>query len=244
MSTGMFGGVHLLALGVSVAYIIIALLVFSKKKVSLNFINKYLLIIGIISESIKVVTYIIKNESTMHGYLPKTDLPLHLCSIQILFAVILCLSKYKNVKKILYSFMLPTCLVGGFFALLLATESSRSIPIITVQYFLFHSTIIIFAIYLYITKEIKLEFKDYLTSLICLFATFFVAIYLNSIINDGVSNINFMYVVKPPQESLPYLTIKYGWGVYIAHYALLSIFSVSLCYVKPIITKLKSVFNK
>ena len=52
--------------------------------------------IGIISEIIKVVYYIVRNESTHGGYLPKTDLPFHLCSIQIIFLAILHYSKNEK----------------------------------------------------------------------------------------------------------------------------------------------------
>ena len=67
----------------------------------------------------------------------------------------------------------------------------------------------------------------------------FVAIYINSIIADGSNNINFMYVVSPPQSGLPYLTEKYGWLVYIVHYACLILFALTMCYIKPIIVAIK-----
>ena len=135
--------------------------------------------------------------------------------------------------------MLPTCLVGGIAALLIPTSSSLNVWTITVEYFGYHAMITCFAIYLFRSKEITFTAKDYVNTLIMLFATFFVAIYLNSWIADYVQNVNFMYVVGPPQSGLPYLNKDHGWLVYIVHYALLAVFVVTLIYIKPIITYFK-----
>ena len=71
----------------------------------------------------------------------------------------------------------------------------------------------------------------------------FFAIYINSIVYDGTDKINFMYVVSPPMSGLPFLTEKYGWFVYIMHYACLVLFCVTICYIKPIITAIKEKVN-
>ena len=63
--------------------------------------------------------------------------------------------------------------------------------------------------------------------------------YINSILYDGVSDINFMYVVNPPEDNLPYLNKDNGWLSYIIRYALLAVLCVSMCYIKPIILKIK-----
>ena len=34
--------------------------------------------------------------------------------------------------------MLPSCLIGGIAAILIATDSARNSPIITIQYYLYH----------------------------------------------------------------------------------------------------------
>jgi hypothetical protein len=72
----------------------------------------------------------------------------------------------------------------------------------------------------------------------------FFAIYINSIVYDGASNINFMYVVGPPQEGLPYLNKDNGWLSYIFRYAILVVFCVSLCYIKAIIDTIKDKKSK
>lgn len=235
----MFGLVHLIALGVSFAIIVLAILFVDR--ISFDKLLKILLYGGIISETIKVFVYIIINTDNYGGmgYLPKTDLPFHLCSIQIIFIFILNFSKNENLKRKLLAFMLPSCLIGGFMALLIATSSSRSIPWITVQYFGYHTMITCFSIYLIKTKEIKFNIKDYFDALKLLALFCFIAIYLNSWINDGSNKINFMYVVAPPQDGLPFLNMNQGWFVYFIRYALVALVSVSLVYIGPIIRALK-----
>jgi uncharacterized protein with PQ loop repeat len=68
------------------------------RKQKLEKVVLIMLIIGIISETIKVIYYIVRNEATHGGYLPKSDLPFHLCSIQLIFIAILHYSKNYKLK--------------------------------------------------------------------------------------------------------------------------------------------------
>lgn len=239
LNTDTFGTKHILVLCICVVLAVLSLFLLKKKKVSMITLERIILVIGFISESLKVFYYIVANEEELGGYLPKTDLPFHLCSIQILFFLILNLTKNKTLKQTLYSFMLPTCLAGGIFALLLPTSSARTANIVTVQYFMYHTAIVVFAIYLYLTDEVEFKFKDYVVSFVLLVVTLFVAIYLNSWIYDRESNINFMYVVNPPMDGLPYLNKDHGWLVYIFHYIFLGLALLTICYIKPIIKAIK-----
>ena len=47
-----------------------------------------------------------------------------------------------------------------------------------------------------------------------------------------------------PKTDLPFLTEKYGWAVYVAHYISLIIFCVTLCYITPIAKAIRSRFKK
>ena len=136
--------------------------------------------------------------------------------------------------------MFPSCLFGGIAAILIPTSSSLSSWIITFQYNLYHIALIIFALRICTSKELKLTIKDYFSCLKFLLIIMFFAIYINSIVYDGSNKINFMYVVSPPVDGLPFLTEKFGWFVYIMHYACLVLFCVTMCYLKPIITAIKS----
>ena len=238
-----FGTKHLIIIAVS-AVLIVGLFLFSKK---LRFatICKTLFYVGIVSETIKIFYYIIQNEATHGGILPKTDLPFHLCSIQILFIAVVNITKNEKLKRFLLSFMFPSCLLGGIAAILIATNSSlNGMWIITAQYFLYHIAIVVFALNLCTNKEIKLTVSDYFNCLKFLVILLFCAIYINSIVYDYKSNINFMYVASPPQSGLPFLNENHGWLVYITHYAFLVLLCVTLCYIKPIILAFKSKTKK
>ena len=233
-----FGTKHLIILAISLVAMVIGSLF--ARKWPIQKLAKTALGIGLVSEFIKVFYYIMANEDTHGGALPKTDLPFHLCSIQLIFMAILVFSSNQKLKNLLLSFMIPSCLFGGVAALLIATTSSLNGGwILSVQYFGYHVAITVFAISLLLGKEFPLTVKSYVNCLKFLVVLMLFAVYINSMLYDGVSNINFMYVVSPPQSGLPFLTEKYGWLVYICHYAFTVLFFVTLCYIKPIVAAIK-----
>jgi len=234
----LFGTKHIILVIASLALFVIGF-IFSRK-LKFKQMAKIMLCIGIVSEIIKIFYYIIRNEDKYGGVLPKTDLPFHLCSIQIIFIVILNISENEKLKRMLISFMMPSCLIGGLAALLIATDSARNgMWIITAQYFIYHAAIMVFALYLATSKEYGPTLKGYFSCLKMLLIIMFFAIYINSMLYDGVSDINFMYVVGPPQSGLPYLNDKNGWFSYILRYALLIMVCVTLFYIKPIVLTIK-----
>ncbi len=240
---GLFGTKHIILIAVSLVLVVIGYIFL--RKLSFKKMAKIMLGIGIVSEIVKIFYYIVQNEDTHGGVLPKTDLPFHLCSIQILFIVALNFSSNEKLKHFLTSFMMPSCLIGGLAALLIATDSSRNgMWIITAQYFIYHAAIMVFALYLATNKEYGPTIKGYFSCLKMLLIIMFAAFYINSILYDGVSNINFMYVVGPPQEGLPYLNDNGGWFSYILKYAALIIVSVTLFYIKPIVVSIKEKLSK
>ncbi len=247
----MFETKHIVLLLCSIALIVGIL--FLTKKWSLQKKARAFLYVGLASEVVKIFFYIIQNEGEYGGVLPKTDLPFHLCSIQIIFILVVNFSKSQKIKDVLLAFMLPSGLIGGAAAILIPTSSALTYWVITCQYFLYHVALICFALSILLDKEKKLTVKDYRACLIFIFALMFFAIYINSItydvyyLADGTKKEiipNFMYVVKPPQEGLPFLTNEHGWFVYIIHYAMLIFFAITACYIKPIYKALKGKFSK
>ena len=239
----LFGTKHLILVAISALCIVFATL--AARKWPVQKLTKVLLGIGMVSELIKVFYYITANEATHGGILPKTDLPFHLCSIQIIFTAVLVYSNSQRLKELLISFMIPSCLFGGIAALLIATHSSLNGRwIITVQYFGYHVAITAFALVLMTGREWKMTVRHYVNCLKFLVVLMLFAIYINSIVYDGVSNINFMYVASPPQSGLPFLTEKYGWSVYMAHFGCLVLFAVTLCYIRPILRAIRAKCQK
>lgn len=239
----LFGTKHLILIGISI--VLIVLFYYLSRKLKHNQVCRTLFYVGIVSEIIKIFYYTIANEATHGGILPKTDLPFHLCSIQIIFITIINFVNSEKIKRFIYSFMLPSCLFGGIAAILIATDSSRNGNfIITLQYFLYHIALVVFSLHLFTTKELKFDIKDYFNCFKFLLIIMFFAFYINSIVYDGSNSINFMYVASPPQEGLPYLNEDSGWFVYILRYALLIVVCVTGCYIKPIIKCIKNLQKK
>ena len=231
---GLFGLKHWICIAISVALIVVLFLVLRKK--SFRTMCAVFFYCGIVSEIIKIFYYSHVNEAKYGGILPKTDLPFHLCSIQLIFITILYLFKNEKLNRFLLSFMRPSCLFGGIAAILIATDSSRNGAwILSTQYFGYHAILVVFSLYLYTSKEMKFELSDYFNCLKFLLVLMFFAFYINSILYDGSANVNFMYVINPPQDGLPYLNKDQGWFVYVLKYALLVLVCVTLSYIRPII---------
>lgn len=249
--TSLFGTRHLVFIAISVA-LIVGLYILSRR-LSIKLLSKILLGVGLVSETVKVFAYIIMNEGKEYiegsgiyydGVLPKTDLPFQLCSIQIIFILIVNLVKNEKVQRFILGFMMPSCLIGGFAAILIATSSARSNWVIACQYFLYHVAIVVFALRLLTSKEMKWRVKDLLNAYIMLVGIMFFAIYINSMMFDGVSDINFMYVVHPPQKDLPYLNDNNGWFSYIIKYMILVVSCIAITYIKPIIESIIGLVKK
>ncbi len=233
---------HIILLIISL--ILIPILYFISRKITFTKMTKIMLFLGILSEIVKIFYYIITNEDTHGGVLPKTDLPFHLCSIQIIFILILNISKNEKLKKLIISFIMPSCLIGGLAALLLPTTSAlNGLFILTAQYFLYHIAIMVYALFLMTSEEYNPSFGGYIDCLKMLLIIMFFAIYINSVLYDGESNINFMYVVGPPMDGLPYLNKNGGWLSYIIKYVVLVLSSVTLFYIKPIFIAAKNKFK-
>ena len=230
----MFGLKHLLILAACLIATVFGAV--AVRKWPLEKLAKRLMAVGVVSEFIKVFYYTIANEATYGGILPKTDLPFHLCSIQILFIFIVVYASNPKLKELLLSFMIPSCLFGGIAALLIPTESSLNGGwILSLQYFGYHVSLVIFALTLLQGKQMKLTVRHYVNCIKFLMGLMLFAVYINSILYDGVSNINFMYVASPPKSGLPFLNEDHGWFVYVVHYISLILFCVTLTYSKPIL---------
>ncbi|MBP5308231.1 MAG: YwaF family protein [Clostridia bacterium] len=250
----MFGLKHVIILVICLALIVSGAVFLRKLKLKSWY--GILLGVGIVSETVKIVYYVTANEGVYGGYLPKTDLPFQLCSIQLLFIALLNFTKSEKLHRFLLAFMLPSCLIGGIAAMLIPTSSSLSAWPITFQYFIYHTVIVTFSVYLFGCKEINWTVGDYFNSLKMLGLMAFIAVYLNSMFFDlggyekvdGVENVifarrvNFMYVVDPPAEGLPLLNKNHGWFVYIINYAWIAVTALTLCYIKPVIKAVAAKF--
>lgn len=254
----MFGTLHIIALCASLVFIVIA--TWLTLKIPFEKVARIMLVIGLAAELVKLFAYTLMNEKTLGGYLPKTDLPLHLCSFQVIFMAILVFAKNENLKRIIRSFMLPTCLVGGLAAILIPTSSSvSSLNVITFEYFGYHAAIMVFSLRMILGSDVEFTVRDYASCLTVLLLTMFCAMYINSILYNGTADgnfvyevtdgehvgtvqltvINFMYTADPPVSGLPFLNETHGWAVYIVHYMFTCLLAITLVYIGPIIRAIK-----
>ena len=242
-NNSLFGLKHWICIGLCIVVIVALFLVLRKK--SFRTMCAVFFYCGIVSETIKIFYYSHINEDVYGGILPKTDLPFHLCSIQLIFIMILYLFKNEKLNRFLLSFMRPSCLFGGIAAILIPTDTARNGAwILSTQYFGYHAILIVFSLYLYTSKEMEFTLSDYLNCLKFLLVLMFFAFYINSILYDGTVSVNFMYVIGPPQEGLPYLNKDQGWFVYVLKYAVLVITCVTLSYIVPIVKGIKEKLAK
>lgn len=235
----MFTSKHIIFLIISVVYATVVLFLIRKK--SINFSIKWFLYIGIISEIIKVFYYIVTNDNG--NYLPATDLPFHLCSIQIIFLFILYKTEHEKTRRLLLTVMIPTGLFGGLAALFIPTSSSiNGLMILSIQYFFYHATLIAFSIHVYRRKEYKFTMKDVFNCFKFIVLMGFIAIYINGILGRA-TNVNFMYVVRPPMDGLPLLNLNQGYIIYLIKYGFLALILVCLTYYKVFVEAYKQVWK-
>lgn len=242
---------HFVFLGISVIIIVTSLIIFKKKNVSFNTVLNIMLVVAVLSELIKIGEYIepYTNEAgkVIGVYFDKEGLPFHLCSIQIIFLFVVRLCKEGSFKNKLLAFQYPTAFLGSLLALMLATITIEYDRPLAWQYFLYHSCLLVYGLYIPISKVVKIDTKMYLNTCVCLIGLFIVSIYINGllavpsqdVINSAGEVIGqtegmyvwFFYSTKPPIENLPILNLDNGWFVYILSILVIGIIAVTLVHI-------------
>lgn len=189
----MFSLNHFIWLGICAILSALALTYLNKRKPSLKEVLTVACWLSLLSEFVKTMSVLelipSSDGSSLHLYMKMQHLPFHLCSIQIIFIFITRFTQNEKVKEILLAFMYPACVLGGILAMLIPSIfSSGSVPVaeafskpLAYQFFLFHVMLLVLGIYIVMSKEIKLTWKHYFTTLAIVFMMAFGSIYLNSI---------------------------------------------------------------
>ncbi len=227
----MFTFNHFIWLGIAVVIILGLQIINKKLQLSFDTNVTILLIVCIISEIIKTfvnMTLKVQNSKGVEGtYLDPGDLPFHLCSMQIFFVFALkFFVKKESTKQVMLGFMFPTMLLGGVLAMFIPTVGVKFTNPQVYQYFLFHSYIVGFAIYLISNKIITIDFKMLLRNLGILGCFMFIGIWINSILSDKA--VNFFYLSRPPMNGLPILNLDHGWPVYFISLVLTAVILMTL----------------
>jgi len=212
----MFTTEHFIWLGISLVIILGMLFIQKRFKLSLNTVLTIMISISMLSETTKILCNMQPAPDGRTGLvLDPGDLPFHLCSIQIFLLMILkFLVKSEETKEKFLAFMCPTMILGAVIALFVPTVGVGFDVVQVYQYFIYHCFLIFFAIYILRERLVHWTWKRYPFNLACIGLLAMLAMWINSALIDVLPRANFMYLVRPPMDNLPILTIENGWTAY------------------------------
>ena len=246
---------HFIFLGICIVIIVASLILLKKYNVPFNTVLNIMLVAAVISELVKISEYIVPyyEEGQMVGvYFEKGGLPFHLCSIQIIFLFLVKISKEGSFKNKLLAFQYPTAFLGALLAIMLATIDIEFDRPLAYQYFLYHACLLVYGLYIPISKVVKIDTKMFINTCVCLVGLFIVSIYINGLIgvpSQDVLNLTgevigqteaihvwFFYSTRPPIDNLPILNLNNGWFAYILTILLIGIIAVTIVHI-PFLVK-------
>ena len=205
----MFSTGHLLWIGISFALIAAGTLACFRFRPSEDRLVKTCLALGALSEAIKlfsVMRILPMVDIAVNGtaldytyagqytpYLEMADLPLELCSLQILFMALMLLLKKPEAKSRMRALMFVTGTIGGVLGIALAevtVDYSTVRDYFTspriYQFFLYHSMIVMLGIYLGFRKDSGVSLRNYKETMLMMLAMDLPTFYLNSVFSQPV----------------------------------------------------------
>ena len=249
----MFSVQHIIWIVISVVLIAVDVILLNKKRPPLKKVLDWAVVFCVASELVKVFSCIemvpSADGSIIYPYLELKHLPLHLCSIQLIFIFYCRFAKggisESTTKQFLLSFMYPTCAIGAMFAILLPSIFSTTITVrqafthpIAYQTFIYHAMLIALGIYIPMSGEVSFSWKSYRKTMGFFGLITFVMIYLNSLFAsetyengklvsvDHATNFFFLYRTPIGIE----LKTKLAWFVYLLILVALAFLLIWLLY--------------
>lgn len=253
----MYSVYHFGWIAVSIIAGTLAFVYLKKNRIPLDRALTYACVVCVLSELIKTFSVIkmvpSADGSSMSVYMESGQVPLHLCSIQIIFIFITKFSKNHKLRETLLGFMYPTCVVGAILAIFIPTIFISGVDVTRAfthpwpyQYFLYHTMLVVLGLYIYACKEVNLQPRHYLSTIGLLGALAFVSLYINSLFaeptyKDGklISvdyTTNFFFTYDNPLGIT--FTEIWHWYLYLAIIITIAVVVIFLFYV-PIIIKAK-----
>ena len=233
----MFTVNHFIWIGIVVLFITLLLWISLKFKFSFKVSTLIMVSISLVSETSKICSHMKFVEDNTGMVINPKSLPFHLCSILIFAFIFLATSQNEKSKEVVKSFVVPTSILGGILATLMATSGVVFNEPEPYQCFIYHGGIIWYALYLIMTKQVRFGIKEYIRNLCILIGLFYLSIWINGLMK--VYDTNFMFTVRPPRDNLPILNLNHGWYVYILSLVILGIFLVTLIHLPGIIKDIK-----
>ena len=231
----MFSSEHFIWLGLSAAFVI-GMLLFSVKQLSVKSAGYVMTVISAFSEISKIMGDMTESkDGGMH--LDPGSLPFHLCSLLLFAVLFITFGKDGKLKQTVIDFLAVAGVLGSLCALLIPTNGTDFAKLGAYQCFVYHAGLMWFALHLIITKKANLGLRTYLRNLIILLALVLAMIYVNSVLS--VYGTNFMYLVRPPMENLPYLNLNAGWYAYFLRLVALGVGIITLFHLPFVISERK-----
>lgn len=207
----MFTFTHFIWIGICIVFVA-GMLYFSKKKdISLKYASYIMTGICILSEFSKMMSDMIENPRG-GMILDPNSLPFHLCSLMLFGILYITFGKEGTIKQILIDFIAVMGTLGSICAILIPTNGTDFKTIFAYQCFVYHAGLLWFSLYLIMSKRAYLGLRTYVRNILLLLSCVLIMLYVNSVLS--VYGTNFMFLVRPPMENLPFLNLNQGWYVY------------------------------
>ena len=152
-------------------------------------------IVPVVETVVENGALVYKNTGEFAPYIRSEFLPLHLCSLQIIFLFLAIVVKNTKWEKRILSFIYCTALIGGILAIFLSTivsEYNNEVEFLTSIrawiFYLYHVMIMVIAMVIARDKKIDIRFEDIKWSYIFLFFLDIASLYLNSIFTVPLYN--------------------------------------------------------
>ena len=233
----MFSAKHFIWIGLCAVFVFLFTLLARRKKFSLKLAGAVMTAICAVSEVSKIMSDMV--ESPEGGrFLDPQSLPFHLCSLMIFAVLYITFGKEGKVKQAVVDFVAVAGTLGSICAILIPTNGVDFAKILAYQCFVYHAGLLWFSIYLIASGHARLGARAFGRNMLILLSLIFLMIYINSVLS--VYDTNFMYLVRPPMENLPFLNLDHGWYVYFLHLLSLGILIITLFHLPFLLREKKS----
>ena len=207
----MFTTEHLIWIGICAAFVLFMNLICRRLRLSLRVVSRIMAGICIVSESSKIMSSMLENQSGGR-YLDPLALPFHLCSLMLFGVLFIAFGKDGKAKQIVIDFIAVAGTIGSVCAILIPSNGTAFNALDSYQCFVYHGALLWFSIYLIASGHARFGARVYLRNLCMLLSLVLLALYANSVL--AAYDANFMFLTQPPMENLPYLNLNHGWYAY------------------------------
>lgn len=232
----MFTAAHFIWIAICLAFVLIMTRFCLKKQIPLTAAGQMMVVICAFSEISKIMSGM--TESPEGGmFLNPQSLPFHLCSLLLFNVIFITFGQDGLLKQSVIDFVAPLGTLGSICAILIPTNGTDFTAIEAYQCFIYHAGLLWFSLYLIFSGHARLSLKALGRNLGILFFLTVIMIYINGALSAYATN--FMYVVRPPMEDLPYLNLNHGWYAYFLRLLALGAGLLSLFYLPFILRSVR-----